>query len=223
MSLLAEDLLLLLLDDEKGTITSSFYPSTVLGGALLLELALDGVVEVREEGAWRQAKVHPTGLRCRRSRCSSRRWPRSPTGRVPPRTWSTGSARDWPPGSARSWPGAASSSGGTRRSSGCSRARCGRPPTPPTRTPVRRRLGDVLVRGLTPDPHSAALVALLHAVGRAHRWCPSSMPAATVEVPRQGDLRGRLGGQGRPGRDHRGDRGGHRRRVATTAATTGGS
>src|SRR6187401_3337004 len=62
MTLLAEDLMLLVLDNDKGTITSTSYPQTVLGGALLLELALDGVVEVRKEGAWRQAKVHPTGV-----------------------------------------------------------------------------------------------------------------------------------------------------------------
>src|SRR5690606_28517539 len=33
---------------------------------------------------------------------------------------------------------------------------------------VRDRLTAILVQGLTPDPRSAALVALLHAVGQAH-------------------------------------------------------
>jgi hypothetical protein len=56
-TLIAEDLLLLVLDDEKGTIKTS-YPQAVLGGALLIELAITGAVEVEEKkGLWRSAKV----------------------------------------------------------------------------------------------------------------------------------------------------------------------
>ncbi|RMI08729.1 GOLPH3/VPS74 family protein [Cellulomonas triticagri] len=56
-TLIAEDLLLLLLDDEKGTPTSSSL-DTALGGALLLELALAGAVHVRERtSVWSSAKV----------------------------------------------------------------------------------------------------------------------------------------------------------------------
>ncbi|WP_282944228.1 GOLPH3/VPS74 family protein [Cellulomonas endometrii] len=56
-TLIADDLLLLLLDDEKGTSTSS-YLDTVLGGALLLELALADAVVVRERASiWSGAKV----------------------------------------------------------------------------------------------------------------------------------------------------------------------
>jgi len=56
-TLIADDLLLLLLDDEKGTPTSS-YLDTVLGGALLLELALAEAVDVREKTSiWSSAKV----------------------------------------------------------------------------------------------------------------------------------------------------------------------
>ena len=48
---------------------------------------------------------------------------------------------------------------------------------------VRRRLSDALVRGLTPDQRTAALVALLHAVGRAHKVVPlEGLPARTVKA-----------------------------------------
>lgn len=60
MTLIAEDLLLLLLDDEKGTVAASTYLQTALGGALLVELALAGAVEVEDKrGFWHSAKVRP--------------------------------------------------------------------------------------------------------------------------------------------------------------------
>jgi len=56
--LLAEDLLLLLLDDEKGTARSS-YTAAALGGALLAELALSGAAEIEEKTSfWRAPHVH---------------------------------------------------------------------------------------------------------------------------------------------------------------------
>jgi len=58
MTLLAEDLLLLLLDDETGALAASTYVPTALGGALLAELALEGRAEVGEKTSiWSQAKV----------------------------------------------------------------------------------------------------------------------------------------------------------------------
>ncbi|CAI9408451.1 GOLPH3/VPS74 family protein [Nocardioides sp. T2.26MG-1] len=61
-TLIAEDLLLLLLDDEDGRLTITSYPETVLGGALLVELAIIGAVEVEEKSsAWRSVKVRTTG------------------------------------------------------------------------------------------------------------------------------------------------------------------
>lgn len=60
--LLAEDLLLLLLDDERGKVEHSAPLQTALGGAVLAELAMAGAVEIGERtGLWRTAKVHPTG------------------------------------------------------------------------------------------------------------------------------------------------------------------
>lgn len=47
-TLIAEDLLLLVLDDVKGTLTTA-YPRTALGGAVLIELALAEAVAVEEK------------------------------------------------------------------------------------------------------------------------------------------------------------------------------
>lgn len=61
-TLIAEDLLLLLLDDDNGKLTLTSYPQTVLGGALLVELAIARCVEVEEKTSlWRSAKVRATG------------------------------------------------------------------------------------------------------------------------------------------------------------------
>jgi len=58
MNLIAEDLLLLLLDDQSGKLeTTSVEP--VLGGAVLIELAMNGLLDVREsDGMWARSKVH---------------------------------------------------------------------------------------------------------------------------------------------------------------------
>jgi hypothetical protein len=57
-TLISEDLLLLLLDDENGKLTGTAYPQTVLGGAVLIELAATGAVEIEEKaGVWKAAKV----------------------------------------------------------------------------------------------------------------------------------------------------------------------
>jgi hypothetical protein len=53
MTLLAEDLLLLVLDDETGAQTlDGTRTDLALGGALLLELALAGRVELTKDGPW---------------------------------------------------------------------------------------------------------------------------------------------------------------------------
>jgi len=59
VTLIAEDLLLLLLDDESGK-PQTGQLDTALGGALLVELALAGAVTVSTEtkpSIWKQAKV----------------------------------------------------------------------------------------------------------------------------------------------------------------------
>jgi hypothetical protein len=61
--LLAEDLLLLLLDDEKGTTPSLWVDVKVpLGAAVLAELAIDDAVELEPTTSrWRTPKVRTTG------------------------------------------------------------------------------------------------------------------------------------------------------------------
>jgi len=60
--LIAEDLLLLLVEDESGKLTNTTYLDIGIGGGLLVELALGGHVEVvKGQGMWARAKVHLTG------------------------------------------------------------------------------------------------------------------------------------------------------------------
>ncbi|WP_375388763.1 GPP34 family phosphoprotein [uncultured Amnibacterium sp.] len=61
--LLAEDLLLLLLDDEKGTTPGLWVAVRVpLGAAVLAELAIDDAVELEpRESRWRTPKIRVTG------------------------------------------------------------------------------------------------------------------------------------------------------------------
>ena len=59
MTLIAEDVLLLLLDDTKGTVSTWGRTDAVLGGAVLAELAVTGQVTVDEhKSIWRTDQVH---------------------------------------------------------------------------------------------------------------------------------------------------------------------
>ena len=183
MTLLAEDLLLLLLDDEKGTITSTSYPQTVLGGALLLELALDGVVEVRKEGAWHQAKVHPTGVPMRDEPLLVEAL--ATIGERPRTTQDLVN---------RLGKGLAAKLGDDLAGRGIVERREQKilglfprtlwPTVDSTHEEeVRRRLSDVLVHGLSPDQRTAALVSLLHAIGRAETVVDrGDVPKSTVKA-----------------------------------------
>lgn len=166
-TLIAEDLLLLLLDDVKGTATSS-YLDVALGGALLVELALADAVHVRERtSVWSGAKVGVTpgaavadpvlaeALRrvAERERAASDLVTRLGKG-------------------ARSALTARLAERGILRREDDKVLGL----FPRTRWPeadgrhedeVRARLTAVLVQGLEPDPRTGALVALLHAVGAA--------------------------------------------------------
>jgi len=58
-NLIAEDLVLLLLDDESGKLEHATYLDAGIGGALLVELALaENVSVVKGSGLWARAKVH---------------------------------------------------------------------------------------------------------------------------------------------------------------------
>jgi hypothetical protein len=62
MTLIAEDVLLLLLDDESGKLTATTSMDNVLGGAILIELALAEQVAVTvPERRWASGKVRVVG------------------------------------------------------------------------------------------------------------------------------------------------------------------
>lgn len=169
MTLIAEDLLLLLLDDDSGK-PQTQQLQIALGGAVLVELAVEGMVEVVEsQSVWRSAKVHPVeGAR--------------PADAVLQSAWETVCEKD------RSAQTLVEKLG-----KGISDTLCRRLADrgilerrdekvlglfPRTRWPardtayedaLRRALTVVLVDGGTPDPRTGALVALLHAVDRAHK------------------------------------------------------
>src|SRR6476661_2888913 len=167
--LIAEDLLLLLLDDETGKLTNTSYLDTGIGGALLVELALGSHVEVSgKSGLWARAKVHATGstpadpvlaealqVVAAKERTAQDLVVRLGRGRRQPlldRLVDAGVVRRqeervlgliprhrWPVVDAR------------------------------PEADLRRRLGDALVRGLDPEPPVAALVAVLSAMDLAHK------------------------------------------------------
>ncbi|HEY0948643.1 GOLPH3/VPS74 family protein [Nocardioides sp.] len=168
--LIAEDMLLLLLDDESGKLTLTSYPQTVLGGALLVELAATGAVEVEEKtGLWRSAKV----------RAVAGAAPADPVLRAaydvigePPRT-----AQDLVE---RLGKGTRDALADRLAGRGLVERRDDRVLGlfPRTRWPavdstheqdVRRRLTAVLVQGVEPDERTGALVALLSAIDKPHK------------------------------------------------------
>ena len=64
---------------------------------------------------------------------------------------------------------------------------------------VRRNLTAVLVQGVEPDERTAALVALLSAIDKAHKVVDhEGLPRQGGPQARQGDRRGRLGREGGP-------------------------
>lgn len=171
-TLIAEDLLLLLLDDESGRLTNATYLDTGLGGAFLVDLALGGHVEVLEPartwGFTQAAKVQVTGA-----------LPADPALRA---------AYDRVAEKLRSAQDLVGRLGSKQRDPLLERL-VGRGLLerrqdrvlglfPTTRWPaadarheaeVRSRLASTLLRGAGPDPRTAALVALLHGLGVAHK------------------------------------------------------
>lgn len=167
--LIAEDLLLLLLDDEKGTMAATQH-QPLLGGAVLIELALDGHVEVgAKHRLWRTTPVHvaagaaPTdpelkaalALVAEKERHAQDLVGRLGKGareRLLERLVGRGILEKREGTVLRFFPHT------TWPAADIAHER-----------QVRARLQDVLVTGLEPDSRTAALVALLHAVGQAHK------------------------------------------------------
>ena len=169
-TLIAEDLVLLLLDDESGKFTNASYLDTGIGGALLIELALAETVDVvKGSGLWARAKVRATGLA-------------APSDPVLAEALSVIAEKE------RTAQDLVDRLGKRRRDQLLDRLRergIVEPREdrvlgliPRRRWPsvdstheagVRRELGDVLLRGVTPTERTAALVSVLSALDIAHK------------------------------------------------------
>ena len=169
-TLIAEDLVLLLLDDESGKFTNASYLDTGIGGALLIELALAETVDVvKGSGLWARARVRPTGLA-------------APSDPVLAEALSVIAEKE------RTAQDLVDRLGKRRRDQLLDRLRergIVEPREdrvlgliPRRRWPsvdsaheagVRRELGDVLLRGVTPTERAAALVSVLSALDIAHK------------------------------------------------------
>jgi hypothetical protein len=167
--LIAEDLLLLLLDDESGKVRGPDTVQTALGGAVLAELAILGAVTLGERASrWRAPTVTVTG--------------------TPPEDRVLADAVDVVAEKARApqdlvdrlGKGLVTTLGERMADRGILERRESRlfGVLPRTRWPaadssheeeVRRRLDAVLVQYEEPDDRTGALVAVLAAIGRAHR------------------------------------------------------
>jgi hypothetical protein len=182
-SLIAEDLLLLLLDDDSGKLSGTTYLDTGIGGAVLVELALSGFVDVvKGSGIWARAKVVPTVS-------------------DPPSDPFLLEALDVVRAKERTAQDLVNRLGKKRRDVLIERLRergileeteervLGL--IPRRRWPmvdgaheddVRRRLGDALIRGASPDDRTAALIAVLAALDLAHKVIDrEGLPAREVK------------------------------------------
>ena len=182
-TLIAEDLLLLLLDDEKGTLAAADKIQPLLGGAPLLELALAERVEVAEKARrWSWAKVVVTGTplgepvldealarvaekprtaqdlvtrlgKGTKDRLLDRLVERGMVERHAGRVLGIVPRTTWPARDARH------------------------------EESVRALLQGALVQGLTPDARTSALIALLAAIDHAHKVVDrGGLPARTVKA-----------------------------------------
>jgi hypothetical protein len=182
MTLIAEDMLLLLLDDEKGNVVGTSHLETVLGGALLIELAVTGAARVEEKSSmWRSAKVHavpdasPEDDLLRTAYAIVAEKERSAQDLVN-----------------RLGKGVKDDLAGRLETRGILQRRDDKVLGlfPRTRWPavdstheeaVRRDLTAALVQGVQPDPRTACLIALLSAIDRAHKVVDrDGLPAGQV-------------------------------------------
>jgi len=169
-TLIAEDLLLLLLDDDTGKLTGTSYLDAGIGGAVLVELALAGLVEVTKgSGLWARAKVRTTNAA-------------TPSDRVLAEALELVRAKE------RTAQDLVPRLGKRRRDVLLVRLRergileeradlvlglfpRRRWPTVDSthEAAVRRDLGEVLIRGARPEERTAALIAVLSALDLVHK------------------------------------------------------
>lgn len=181
-TLIAEDLLLLLLHDERGTLARVTRPDAVLGGGLLVELALDEAVEVRPKTRWwRSATVHVVPghapadplLRAAYDEVGARpRTAQDLVGRLGKGLQARLGAR-------------LASQGAVQRRDSRVLGLFPRTTWPVVDTArkeqVRRALAASLVQGLPPDERTGALIAILSAADQAHRVVDrAGLPAREV-------------------------------------------
>lgn len=161
--------MLLLLDDEKGTMAAGSSAQPLLGGALLVELALGEHVELGEKPTLRKARVEVTSRGSvedpllREALAVVAEKPRSAqdlTSRIGK-------------GLREQLLDRLVARGFVERHEGRVLGLFPRTTWPAAdlarERAVRQRLQDVLVAGVEPDPRTGALVALLVAVDQAHR------------------------------------------------------
>ena len=180
MTLIAEDLLLLLLDNETGKITASGYLDPLLGGALLADLAAQGLVEVRKpDRRWTSSKVHPVATT------------RRPADQMLVEAMAMVTEK---PRSAHSLVSRLSKNrkdqvldrlvkrGLVRREEHLVLGLFSRPRWPAAdatqELQLRQELRSVLVDGAEPSPRVAAIVGGLHAIGKAHKIIADDRVAA---------------------------------------------
>jgi hypothetical protein len=184
--LIAEELLLLLLDDESGKLTHATYLDAGIGGALLVELALAEHVDVVKQGRWSRAKVHPTAstatsaapedpvlLEALAVVAEKERTAQDLVTRLGKRR------RD-------QLLGRLAEHGVVRREDDKVLGMFPRHRWPAVdsrhEADVRRRLGDTLLRGVGPEPRTGGLVAVLSAMDLAHQVIErEGLPARQVK------------------------------------------
>lgn len=183
-TLIAEDLLLLLLDDEKGTMSAGSYADAILGGGLLIELALADAVTVGEKkGFWQTAKVQarpgasvedPVLAHALALVAEKERGAQDVVTRLGKGLKDTLTTRLVERGILQrreqkvlglfphtTWPSADSTH----------------------EQEVRREVEAALLQGVTPRERTGALIALLHAAGQAHRVVDrQGVPAREVKA-----------------------------------------
>jgi Golgi phosphoprotein 3 (GPP34) len=168
--LIAEDLLLLLLDDDSGKLNHSTYLDTGIGGALLVELALGEHVEVvKGTGMWARAKVHPTSsaqpqdpvlVEALALVAERERGAQDLVGRLGKKRREPLLARLEADGILRREEGKVLGLFPSTRWPAVDRSH---------EADVRRKLGDALVHGVQPHQRTAALVALLSSLDLAQK------------------------------------------------------
>lgn len=167
--LLAEDLILLLLDDETGKLDTT-HLDPALGGSILIELAAADLLEVVRQGRWSQAKVRvltdgrpptdPLLVESLQLIREKERTAQDLVGRLAKGLKDTLLARLGERGIVRHEEGRVLGIFPTNRWPAIDSSH---------ENDVRRQLEAALLHGVTADQRTAALVSLLHATGRAHK------------------------------------------------------